>query len=108
MHDSRQIPSNAPLSCWLRRHAADLRSLPLLLLPSRAAAGLPPRRPWALKAPGHVIGPLLHLRAAAELETAGHTWRAHGSAVLYLSGTCLSLIQPITRHLCQVPCGWCW
>lgn len=43
--------------------------------------------PRAQEALQPVIGRDEHLRAAAEMATAGHTWRAHAGSFSYLSGT---------------------
>ena len=74
------------------RDPADLRSLSPIAFPR---VGLLRvflyRPPWASDVPDHVIGWDEHLRAAAELETTGHTWRAHASCHLYLSGNTLPI-----------------
>jgi len=84
--------ANAPvLSCLLLRDAAHLRSLVSHGPPGCCKLGCcgstytnAPRAPEALQS---VIGRDEHLRAAAEMATAGHTWRAHASSISYLSGT---------------------
>lgn len=99
-----------PPSCLCLRDAADLRRLVAHTQPSRklgCGGSCSTAPPWLWEAPAHVIGCDEHLRAAAGLETAGHTWRAHATCFLYLSGT--RYHPPSSNHTrsiaCHV-CGW--
>jgi hypothetical protein len=64
-------------ACACLRDTADLRSLPHRPPPSWAATDDPT---VGLETLRHVIGWGLHLRAAAELKTTGHTWRRMGAS----------------------------
>lgn len=78
----RKTASGASASCLRAGDAAALRRRrPLRSL----QVGL--RVVVAMAASGHVIGRSRHLRACDRIDGRGHTWRAHGRGLLYLTGT---------------------